>query len=48
MYVDVARRACRQLAGAFVNCDSFELTLLIDVDSLYDTIGAVEYYEGIA
>lgn len=41
-------RTCRELAGAFVDCDSFELVLLVDVDGLYDMIRAVEYYEGIA
>lgn len=42
------RRACRKLAGAFIDCDSFELVFLVDVDGLDDTIGAVEYYESIA
>lgn len=46
--IDVARRACRELARSFVDCDSFELILLVNVDGLYDVVGAVEDYEGIA
>lgn len=46
--VNVARRACSEFAGALVNCDSFELSFLVDVDGLHDMIWAVEYYEGVA
>ena len=48
IYVDVARGACRKLAGPFVDCDSFELIFLVDVDGLDDMFGTVENYEGIA
>jgi hypothetical protein len=48
VYVDVARGACCKLAGPFVDCDSFELVFLVDVDGLDDMFGAVEDYEGIA
>ena len=48
VYVDVARGACRKLAGPFVDCDSFELVFLVDVDGLDDMFGAVEDYKGIA
>ena len=48
VHVDVARRAGRKLACAFVDCNSFEFVFLVDVDALYDMVGAVEDYEGIA
>ena len=48
VYVDVARGACRKLAGPFVDCDSFKLIFLVDVDGLDDMFRAVEDYEGIA
>lgn len=48
VYIDVECRACRKLAGPFVNCDSFKLVLLVDVYGLDDMIGTVEDYEGIA
>ena len=47
VYVHVARGACRKLAGPFVDCDSFELIFLVDVDGLDDMFGAVEDYKGI-
>ena len=48
VYEDVARRACCKLACPLVDCDSFKLFFLVDVDGLYDVVGAVEYYEGIS
>lgn len=46
--VDIARGACSELASALVDCDSFELIFLVDVDSLKDMVWPVEYYESIA
>lgn len=46
--MNVTRRARCKLAGPLVDCDGFELIFLFDINGLYDMIGAVEYYEGIA
>jgi hypothetical protein len=48
VYVDVARGACCKLASPFVDCDSFQLIFLVDVNSLDDMFRAVEDYEGIS
>ena len=48
VYVYAARGARRKLAGPFVDCDSFQLIFLVDVNGLDDMFRAVEDYEGIA
>lgn len=42
VYVYVLGRACRDLAGTFVERDGFELELLIDVDGLENVVRSVE------
>jgi len=46
--VYVSRRACRELAGAFVECDCLELRLLVDIDGLEDVVRPIENYERVA
>jgi hypothetical protein len=41
-------RTCRKLPRALVECDSFELEVLVDIDSLQYVIGPVEDYERVA
>jgi hypothetical protein len=48
VYVYVSRRAYRDLAGAFVECDCLQLELLVNVDGLEDMVRSVENDERIA
>jgi hypothetical protein len=48
VYVDLSRRAYRELAGALIDCDSLKLELFVDVDGLQDVVRSVEDDERIA
>tara|TARA_R110002003_G_scaffold25_22_gene1317 strand:- start:12683 stop:12859 length:177 start_codon:yes stop_codon:yes gene_type:complete len=44
----VARRACRELAGARIERDCLELDLAVYVDGLQHMVCAVEEHKGVA
>lgn len=48
VYVDVLCGAGSELACTLIQCDSFELELLVHVDGLEDMVWPVENYERIA